>query len=287
MTHAQGGFFSAEDADSAIDPSDPKTKGEGAFYVWSYDEIAGILGEPATAMFCDHYGVEDKGNVDHDPHGEFTGKSILFVKRPADRTLEAARTKLLGVRNQRPRPDRDEKILTSWNSLMISAFAKGAQVLDEERYRAVAVRAAGFIEQRMYNRADGTLLRRYRDGDAAIPGFLDDYAFFVQAMLDLYETDFDPRRIEMAIALTRKMQDLFEDRENGAFFTTAEGDASLVLRMKDDYDGAEPAANSVALLNLLRLAEITNHEEFQKAAERTLSALSPRIANQPVAGSQK
>ncbi len=166
---------------------------------------------------------------------------------------------------------------------MISAFAKGAQVLDEERYRAVAVRAAGFIEQRMYNRADGTLLRRYRDGDAAIPGFLDDYAFFVQAMLDLYETDFDPRRIEMAIALTRKMQDLFEDRENGAFFTTTEGDASLVLRMKDDYDGAEPAANSVALLNLLRLAEITNREEFQKAAERTLSALAPRIANQPVA----
>src|SRR5260370_9721059 len=291
MTHAEGGFFSAEDADSVIDPSDPKTKGEGAFYIWAYDEIAGILGEPGAAVFCDHYGVKKQGNVDHDPHSEFTNKNILFVRRQPDNSVKAAlaeaRTKLLEARNQRPRPDRAEKILTSWNSLMISALAKGAQILDDERYRAAAARAAEFIAGKMHNQADGTLLRRYRDGDAAIPGFLDDYAFFAQALLDLYETDFDPGRIEMAISLTRKMQDLFEDREKGAFFTTAAGDDSLVMRMKDDYDGAEPAANSVALLNLLRLAEITNHEEFQKAAERTLSALSPRIANQPVAGSQK
>jgi uncharacterized protein YyaL (SSP411 family) len=283
MTHAEGGFFSAEDADSIIDPANPKEKGEGAFYVWSYDEIASILGEAATKDFCDRYGVAKEGNVDHDPHGEFTGKNILFVARPPDHMLDSARAKLLETRNRRSRPDRDEKILTSWNSLMISAFAKGAQVLGDKRYRAAAVRAADFIIHRMYNAADGTLLRRYRDGDAAIPGFLDDYAFFAQALLDLYETDFDPRRIEMAISLTRKMQDLFEDGEKGAFFTTAAGDDSLVMRMKDDYDGAEPAGNSVALMNLLRLAEITGLPEFRTAAERTLSALSSRIAGQPVA----
>jgi uncharacterized protein len=282
MTHPEGGFFSAEDADSLIDPANPHEKGEGAFYVWEYDEIQRILGEKDATVFSDHYGVEKNGNVHNDPHGEFTNKNILFVKRvPPD--LENARQNLLQVRNERPRPDRDEKVLTSWNSLMISAFAKGAQVLDDDRYRDAAVRAAGFIARNMINASDGTLLRRYRDGDAAIPGFLDDYAFFTQALLDLYETDFDPGRIEMAIVLTNKMRDLFEDREQGGFFTTALGDESLVLRMKDDYDGAEPAGNSIALLNLLRLAEITGNEEFRAAAERTFTALASRIANQPVA----
>jgi uncharacterized protein YyaL (SSP411 family) len=287
MTHPEGGFFSAEDADSIIDPGNPKVKGEGAFYIWSWDEIQQILGAPDTEVFCDHYGVARNGNVVNDPHGEFTGKNILFVKRAPDDAaapvLERARAKLLEARNHRPRPDRDDKILTSWNSLMISAFAKGAQVLDDKGYATAAVRAAEFIERNMLNRSEHTLLRRYRDGDAAIPGFLDDYAFFVQALLDLYETDFDPRRIELAIAVTRKMCDLFEDREHGAFFTTAAGDDSLVLRMKDDYDGAEPAGNSIALLNLLRLAEITGSSEFRDAADRTLTALSSRIASQPVA----
>ena len=287
MTHPEGGFFSAEDADSIIDAADPRHKGEGAFYIWAYEEIHRILGDPETETFCRHYGVQKDGNVANDPHGEFTHNNILFLQQPADAAtapiLERARRKLLEARDRRPRPDRDDKILTAWNSLMISAFAKGAQILGEgERYRTAAIKAAGFLIGNMRS-SDGSLLRRYRDGDAAIPGFLDDYAFFAQALLDLYETDFDAAHIEMAIALTRKMCDLFEDREHGGFFSTAEGDPSLVLRMKDDYDGAEPAGNSVALLNLLRLAEITNRPEFQQSAERTLAALSARIAGQPVA----
>ena len=283
MTHPEGGFFSAEDADSVIDPANPKHKGEGAFYIWSYDEIQAILGEKGASEFAASYGVEPNGNVENDPHGEFTGKNILFAKLPPDEKLANARRKLLEVRDKRPGPDRDEKILTSWNSLMISAFAKGAQILNDDRYRAAATRASDFILKNLFDREQTTLLRRYRDGDAAISGFLDDYAFFVQALLDVYETDFDARRLELAIGLTQKMRDLFEDSEQGAFFTTAEGDPSLVLRMKEDYDGAEPAGNSIALLNLLRLAELTNRSEFQQAAERTLRALAPRIENQPVA----
>ncbi len=285
MTHPDGGFFSAEDADSVIDPADPKVKGEGAFYVWSYDEIREVLGEPEADVFSQRYGVRKNGNVENDPHGEFPNKNILFrtrTREAPDASLDLARQKLLAERNKRPRPDRDEKILTSWNSLMISAFAKGAQALEEERYRSAAERAAAFIAKNMLGRPDHTLLRRYRDGEAAIPGFLDDYAFFAQSLLDLYETDFEPARIEMAIAVTSKMRELFEDPVRGGFFTTAEGDASLVLRMKDDYDGAEPSGNSIALMNLLRLAVLTGSEEFRAAADRTLNALAPRIATQPI-----
>jgi uncharacterized protein YyaL (SSP411 family) len=286
MTHPQGGFFSAEDADSIIDPAHPHEKGEGAFYVWTWDEIHSALEPADAAEFCEYYGLKPGGNVSEDPHGEFTHKNILYVARWDDareKALDGARRKLLEIRNGRPRPHLDDKILTAWNSLMISAFAKGAQVLDDERYRDAATRAAEFIIANMYDASNGTLLRRYRDGAAGISGFLDDYAFFVQALLDLYQTDFDPQRIEMAIGLTDQMRDLFEDRERGGFFTTAEGDASLIMRAKDDYDGAEPSGNSIALMNLLRLAAITGRKEFEESAQRTLSALAARIANQPVA----
>jgi uncharacterized protein YyaL (SSP411 family) len=135
----------------------------------------------------------------------------------------------------------------------------------------------------MYHSASGVLLRRYRDGDAAIHGFLDDYAFFIAALLDLYETDFDSARIEQAAVLTAKMRELFEDPELGAFFTSAAGDASLVLRLKDDYDGAEPSGNSIAVMDLLRLAQITNQPEYRQTSERALTALASRISSQPVA----
>ena len=286
MTHAEGGFYSAEDADSVIDPAAPNHKGEGAFYVWSWDEVHAVLSASEAAEFCEYYGVERDGNVSNDPHEEFTGKNILYVARAdaaRERGLEKARRKLLEVRERRPRPDRDDKILTSWNSLMISAFAKGAQILGDEAYGTAARRATDFIIRNMYDATRGTLLRRYREGSAGIAGFLDDYAFFVQGLLDVYETDFDPRRLELAIVLTDKMRELFEDRERGGFFTTAEGDPSLVMRMKDDYDGAEPAGNSVALFNLLRLAAITGRDDYQAAAKKTLDALGLRIANQPVA----
>ncbi len=297
MTHPDGGFYSAEDADSVIDPANPKVKGEGAFYLWTAQELEELLGEPLAKMFAFRYGVEPNGNVHHDPHGEFPGKNILYVRHTVAETaqnfsiseeacaqqLSGAAQQLLEVRCTRVRPHLDDKILTSWNALMISAFAKAAQALDEPVYLDAAARAMEFILSRMYDARTGLLLRRYRDGDAAISGFLDDYAFLIAALLDLYETDFDPQRIELAIKLAGKMRELFEDTDDGAFFTTAAGDPTLVLRMKDDYDGAEPSGNSIALLDLERLAHLTDRAEYRETTERTVRALSPKMAGQPVA----
>jgi uncharacterized protein YyaL (SSP411 family) len=281
MTHPEGGFYSAEDADSVIDPANPKEKGEGAFYIWSAAELRDY---PRINSI---YGVEEHGNVPDDPHGEFTGKNILYLRESLDDALEAelqpAKAALLAIRSKRVRPHLDDKILTAWNGLMISAFAKGAQVLNEPRYLAAAQRATSFILTRMYDAKSGLLQRRYRDGEAAISGFLDDYAFFIGALLDLYEADFDPGHVETAMALADKMRELFEDQADGAFFSTAVGDSSLVLRMKDDYDGAEPSGNAVALFDLLRLAHFTDRAEYRDAAERTLRALGSKISQQAVA----
>jgi uncharacterized protein YyaL (SSP411 family) len=287
MTHPRGGFYSAEDADSVIDPANPKEKGEGAFYVWSAAELEQSLGSELYELFAAHYGVEKDGNVQQDPHAEFTGKNILYLQKapPAEvaARLKEATVKLLAVRSQRIRPHLDDKILTAWNALMISAFATAAQVLDEPRYLTAAQRAAEFILTQMCDPDTMLLHRRFRDGEAAIPGFLDDYAFLIAALLDLYEAGFDLRHLDTAVTLTRKMRDLFEDPEKGGFFTTAAGDSSLVLRMKDDYDGAEPSGNSIALLDLLRLAHITGRAEFREAAGRALNALMPKMSSQPVA----
>ncbi len=297
MTHPDGGFYSAEDADSVIDPAQPKVKGEGAFYLWTAQELEQLLGEQLAKMFAFRYGVEPNGNVHHDPHGEFTGKNILYLRHTLAETagnfsisqevagaqLREAIGTLLKVRSQRVRPHLDDKILTSWNALMISAFAKAAQALDEPAYFGAATRAMEFVLSRMYDARTGRLLRRYRDGEAAIPGFLDDFAFLIAALLDLYETDFNPQRLELAITLAGKMRQLFEDSAEGAFFTTAAGDPNLVLRMKDDYDGAEPSGNSIALLDFERLAHFTDCAEYRQTAERTLRALGPKMAGQPVA----
>jgi uncharacterized protein YyaL (SSP411 family) len=281
MTHPEGGFYSAEDADSVIDPANPKEKGEGAFYIWSAAELE------QYPQFASTYGVRRDGNVSDDPHGEFTGKNILYLRESLDAAAEAelepAKATLLAIRSKRVRPHLDDKILTAWNGLMISAFAKGAQVLDEPRYQSAAQRAANFVLTEMYDAKSGLLQRRYRDGEAAIAGFLDDYAFFIGALLDLYEADFDPGHVEIAMALADKMRELFEDSGDGAFFSTAQGDSSLVLRMKDDYDGAEPSGNSAALIDLLRLAHFTDRAEYREAAERTLRALGPKITQQAVA----
>jgi uncharacterized protein YyaL (SSP411 family) len=297
MTHPEGGFYSAEDADSVIDPANPKEKGEGAFYLWTTQELQQLLEERMFHIFAFRYGAEPNGNVREDPHGEFNGKNILFVRHTLAETaqtfqlsedaiksqLEKAIAILLDARSQRTRPHLDDKILTSWNALMISAFAKGAQVLDEPRYLEAAQRATAFILSRMYWESTGTLQRRYRDGEAAIHGFLDDYAFFIAALLDLYEADFNPSHLELAVRLTDKMRELFEDPAEGAFFSTAAGDDNLVLRLKDDYDGAEPSGNSIALLDLLRLAQLTDRADYRQSADRTLRALGSKISTQPVA----
>jgi uncharacterized protein YyaL (SSP411 family) len=295
MTHPGGAFYSAEDADSVIDPAEPNEKGEGAFYVWGQGEIEQVLGQPAAGIFSLRYGVTREGNVRDDPHNEFGGKNILFVNKDEEevarvyslpvedvrKNLAESSAKLREARATRVRPHLDDKILAAWNGLMISAFAKGAQVLDEPRYAEAGGRAARFVLERLYDRDTGILLRRFREDSAAIPGFLDDYVFFAQALLDLYETDFDWAHIDTAVALAEKAIALFEDRESGAFFSTSGGDKNLLLRIKEDYDGAEPSGNSVAILTLLRLAEFTGRADFRESAERGLRALSSKLAGQP------
>jgi len=281
MSHPDGGFYSAEDADSAIDPAEPSKKSEGAYYVWTAQEIHALLGSPLAERFAEHFGVRDEGNVAQDPHGEFAGKNILAGDPISDDELQHAKRILLEARAKRPKPHRDDKILTSWNALMISAFARGAQALGEDRYWVAARQAAHFILNRMWNPETGVLLRRFRDGEAAIPGFLDDYAFLACALLDLYETGFESAHLEIAVRLAEHMAQRFEDADGGGFFTSVPGDPGLVLPMKDDYDGAEPAGNSMAALALARLAEITGQESFRASAQRTLAAFSARLAQSP------
>ena len=297
MTNPEGAFYSAEDADSVIDPKQPNVKGEGAFYVWTKQEIASVLDARAADWFCFAYEVEESGNVRDDPQGEFHGKNILYQAHTPEETakefdasvddvrsaLARARQALLDARGKRVRPHLDDKVLTAWNSLMISAFAKGAQVLQEPAYADAARRAAEFLVSRMYDPARRSLLRRYREGEAAIPGFLDDYAFFIEALVDLYETDFDGSRLELAAELAGRMHELFEDGDSGGFFSSAADDNNLILRMKDDYDGAEPSGNSIAARALVRLAHLTGRDEFRVTAERTIAAFGQRLNVSPVA----
>jgi uncharacterized protein YyaL (SSP411 family) len=295
MTHSGGAFYSAEDADSVIDPAEPHHKGEGAFYIWSKQELDQLLGAEVSAWFCYRYGVEPDGNVHADPHQEFTGRNILYAARTVDETarqfqvspeqvklaMARASATLMQARSKRVRPHLDDKILASWNGLMISAFALGGQALGEPRYAEAARRAADFILDKMYDPASGTLLRRWREGEAAIPGFLDDYASFALALIDVYETVFDTRYLDAAVALAGNLISRFEDPGHGAFFSASGEDKSLVLRLKEDYDGAEPSGNSMAVTALLRLAQFTNREDFRSAAQRALEAFAPRLRAAP------
>jgi uncharacterized protein YyaL (SSP411 family) len=293
MTHPLGGFFSAEDADSILDPAEPHEKGEGAFYIWTAAEIQELLGPERAAWVLHHYGCLPHGNVDHDPHGEFTGRNILYQAHSWEETarqfsipspepaLEECKRILLDARNRRPRPHLDDKILSGWNALMISAFAFGARVLHEPRYAEAARRATVFILEAMTDAQTGNLYRRWRQDEAAIDAFLDDYAAFVNALIDLYEATFDVSLLGHALQYALRMIELFEDREQGGFFSsTASGD--LVLRLKEDYDGAEPAGNSLAIGALLRLAQYTGKSELANVAHEALEAFAPRLNQQPL-----
>lgn len=278
MTSPEGGFYSAEDADSAPDAAHPHAKSEGAFYIWSYQEVVDLLGEARARLFAERYGMQRDGNVDNDPHHEFTGRNILFLAKP-DVTVDGAEKILFEARSKRPRPHLDDKILTSWNGLMISAFAKAAAILDHPVYALAARRAADFLLNTM-RQSDGTLLRRFREGDAAIPGMLDDYAFFAQGLLDLYEATFEFRYLDGAIAITDTQRRLFEDAAGG-FFSSAHEDAARLMRLKDDYDGAEPSGNSISLMNLLRLHRITGRADLEQSARRVIAAFQSRLASIP------
>jgi uncharacterized protein YyaL (SSP411 family) len=235
--------------------------------------------------------VEAGGNVEEDPHGEFGGRNILFQAHTVEETaghlgtgadevrsmLAEAGAKLAKVRAGRPRPHLDDKVLTGWNGMMISAFAKGAAILGEESYAETARSAADFVRGHLWDEQRQTLLRRYREGDAAIDGFLDDYAFLINGLLDLYEASFESRDFAFAVKLAERAMALFEDRENGGFYSTAGAGSDLVLRLKDDYDGAEPSGNSGMALALLRLARMTGREDFRESGERTLRAFGSKL----------
>ncbi|PYM01051.1 MAG: thioredoxin domain-containing protein [Verrucomicrobia bacterium] len=310
MTSPEGGFYSAEDADSPIvagiaDPGHSKNA-EGAFYVWTKQEIDDALDEDA-GVFSFHYGVEENGNVPAgaDPHGEFVGKNILIERHsivetakfrstgisPVDdnddeaiqRLLAQSRQKLFSIRNKRPRPHLDDKIVAAWNGLMISAFARGAQVLDDVSYLETATRAAEFIHANLYDELRQILFRSYREGRSEVEGFADDYAFVIQGLLDLYEASFEPRWLKFALALQRQMDALFWDNENGGYFTVTGHDSNILLRMKEDNDSAEPAASSVAALNLARLAAIRNDTELLARAKETVRTFARQLAHFPSA----
>jgi uncharacterized protein len=286
LTDASGAFFSAEDADSP-DPENPGHSGEGAFYVWKKAEIEALLGADAAA-FCARFGVEAEGNVHEDPQGEFSGRNILYVARPEKSAEEfgPAKQRLFEARSRRPRPHLDRKILTSWNGLMISAFAKGYMVLGDEAYRRAGERAAAFLLISLYDGESGRVLRRFCDGEAAVPAFLDDYAMLATGLLDLFEATFEPSYLEQAAALVRRAMEQFEDAGQGGFFSTSERAPDLLLRMKEDYDGAEPSGNSVMTELLLRLAHLTGDDAFRSSAERSLRAFAPKIGAQPTIAPQ-
>ncbi|MCI0622137.1 MAG: thioredoxin domain-containing protein [Acidobacteria bacterium] len=298
MRDAQGGFYSAEDADSLLERGKPE-HAEGAFYVWTADELKKLLGEDVAAVFSFYHGVEPSGNVPlrQDIQGELRGKNILIVEHTLAETakkfgrrekatselLAAARQKLFQVRSQRPRPPRDDKVLTAWNGLMISALARAGQVLNEPRYLQTAEAAARFLRTNLYEGQSVSLKRRYRTGSADIDGFVDDYAFLIQGLLDLYEATFDVDWLTWAVRLQEKQDALFWDPKQGGYFSTTGKDPALLLRMRDVYDGAEPSPNSVAALNLLRLWQMTDREKWREMALKTFTAFGQRLTDVPQA----
>jgi uncharacterized protein YyaL (SSP411 family) len=282
----EGGFFSAEDADSFPDAGSTQ-KAEGAFYVWSWDELFSL---PAAAedlrLFARVYGVKPEGNVLHDPHGEFRGKNVLMrTVLPEQAALEEGtdpgtapgavariRELLYEKRLSRPRPLLDDKVITSWNGLMIAALARGFRVLGLPEYLAAARKAAAFVLERLCTENGTRLLRRYRDGEGAIKGKAEDYAFFIRGLLDLYQACFENNWLEAALRLMESQNRLFHDHDGGSYFSTASDDASVPLRLKESHDGAEPSATSATVLNLLDLETMTGKGTFGTMAAGCMRA---------------
>ncbi|HEY5768099.1 MAG TPA: thioredoxin domain-containing protein, partial [Candidatus Udaeobacter sp.] len=299
MTSKEGGFFSAEDADSPVvgsHDSGHKKTAEGAFYVWRKKEIDDALGGSA-ALFDFHYGVQAHGNAAEgsDPHDEFREKNILIERHTIAETAEHFRTtkeeiakalaqsreKLFAIRAKRPRPHLDDKIIAAWNGLMISAYARAAQVLDDPRYLEIATRSANFVRTKLYDPSRKILYRSYREGRSNIEGFADDYAMVIQGLLDLYEASFDVEWLKFAVQLQEIQDRLFFDEKNGGYFSNSGRDKSVFVRMKDDNDGAEPAASSVAALNLLRLSQIYDDPKIAERAKRTIDAFATILLQFP------
>jgi uncharacterized protein YyaL (SSP411 family) len=299
MTSEEGGFYSAEDADS-LPPGEkgaPPYSGhkmEGAYYLWTETEIDELLGDEAPA-FKLRFGVRSGGNAPQDPHGEFTGRNILYIARSLDDVAETtkrsradvedslrrSRMKLFEARVKRPRPELDDKILTAWNGLMLAAFARAARLLPEAearaRYLEAALKSAGFLRKVMWDPARSVMRRRYREGDAGIDGYAEDYAYLIFGLLELFQASGDPQWLQWARGLQGRMDDLFSDEEHGGWFNTTGEDPTVILRLKEDYDGAEPAPSSIGVLNLLMLAHLIDEPALHERAEKTLRMFGTRL----------
>jgi uncharacterized protein YyaL (SSP411 family) len=299
LTDEGGGFFSAEDADS-VPPEQAGAPGphkmEGAFYIWREDEIREVLG-PDADVFIARYGVRPDGNPPFDPQSEFVHKNLLYTARPIEEiaavsglsaeavesSLRRSRAALRVRRASRPRPHLDDKVLTAWNGLMIAAFARAARVLEgSARFLEDARRAADFIHSRLWEPASGVLMRRYRKGEAGVEGYAEDYAYLIFGLLELFQAGGDPQWLEWAQALQQRQNELFWDPVEGGWFSTTGKDESVLLRLKEDYDGAEPAASSIAVLNLLTFAHLTldwnGALEPRGQVELTLGTFAARAA---------
>jgi uncharacterized protein len=284
MTDSEGAFYSAEDADSEGK--------EGLFYVWTPEEVKAVLGQELGNFYCRFYDISPEGNFeDH--------RSIAHISRPLsgaswqdgmDLTeramlLEEANKKLFAVRERRIHPLKDDKILTSWNGLMIAALARGYQALRDPLFLQAAAKAADFVLSSL-RQDSGKLLRRYRRGEAAHQAYADDYAFLIWGLIELYESAFDIRYFEEALRLQQLMLDLFWDEQEGGFFYTAHDGEKLILRNKETYDGATPSSNSVAALNLLRLARMSGITSWEEKANRLFEAFVGLVSGAPSAYSQ-
>ncbi len=292
MTDKQGGFYSAQDADS-LDPADGGLK-EGAFYIFSQDEIEGLLGKESAAVFNYCYGVCPEGNADLDPHGEFRGKNILYrahgIEDAAGKfhrqtneiqdILKEGQFKLLDLRTHRPHPHKDNKVLCDWNGLMIASFAFAGRVLEEPRYAQAAAKASDFILAHMME--GRRLVHRWREGEAGITATLEDYAFFIYGLLEAYEATFRDKYLAAAQELADEMIRLFSDQAGG-FYMTASDAESLIIRPKEVYDGALPSGNSVAALILLKLYALTKKEIYNSHAEALFGCFASSIAPAPYA----
>ena len=288
LTGDGGGFLSAEDADS-VPPERANEiaarKTEGAFYLWSRAELDRVLGDDSE-MVARRYGVKSGGNAPHDPTGELAGLNQFFLARTVGdvaaemgtsvemvgRSLEHARHQLLDTRQDRPRPHLDDKVLAAWNGLMIGAAARAAHVMGEASTAlSMAERAAAFVRESLWDEARGTLRRRYRQGQASIDGYCEDYAMMIWGLLELFQTGGDPVWLTWARQLQARQDELFWDDEGGGWFSTTGDDPSVLLRAKDDYDGAEPSAGSMSVLNLLTIVQLSPDDSSMRKIEATLA----------------
>ncbi|MGI6064945.1 MAG: thioredoxin domain-containing protein [Bacillota bacterium] len=269
MTSPEGGFYAAEDADSEGE--------EGKFYVWTPDEVKEILGDESGERFSAFYDIKPSGNFEGKSIPNLISQETAFEQR---RLLKKERQALFEAREKRIHPFKDDKILTSWNGLMIAALALAARVFNEPIYRQAAENAALFILKKL-RRDDGRLLARYREGEAQHLGYVDDYAFFTWGLIELYQASFQPNYLKAALTLSLDFIDRFWDEENGGFFLYGDDSEQLLVRPKEVYDGATPSGNSVSALNFFRLARLTGETEWEEKGQQILETFGGTVKQYP------